>query len=436
MKHSLILIIFLTWSISGCSFLGFHSDPYGLEDNEEVEESTAEGEAYDDEEEEWGEEESEEAEEEGEEKPGFFARLMSFGSDDEDEIEMEEEELEDGEGDQEEESEEQAAEQGDDQDYANYADMESYEEDSEINADMEGYEDYEEVEEERPSAVAATTSEAYYKKPSPPPAKTRKLVSVKKIKNAPYRKSGFLVNAVYLARSGDTIEAVSQKIYGQDRSTDLYSINPHFRSRSLKTGDKVYYPSPQRPNDSSQLLIYYEDIGLPPSYYTLERGRNIRSAAKNLLGSLDSWKEIWATNFEIQSKGTAERTVQLRYWDGSGASSLPPQPQKTAQMPEETFPEEPLQQQPEPPQNIAAVPIESPPPMEDFGDPLPPEDPASSQETGIMEMIQKNKLLAIGFIAFIALLLILFKRIIGKLKESGDEFDYTKTSIDNNKISI
>ncbi|MCY4513051.1 MAG: hypothetical protein OXB86_05125 [Bdellovibrionales bacterium] len=433
MKHSLILIIFLTWSISGCSFLGFHSDPYGLEDNEEIEESTAEGEAQ--EEEEW--EEEEEAEEEGEEKPGFFARLMSFGGDDDEDMEVEEDE--DGEEGYEEEGEEQTAEDQTDENQT-YADMEGYgDEDSEMNADMEDYEDYEEVEsdeEESPSTATASMETNYENSPlPPPPTKITKLISVKKIKTSPYRRSGFLVNAVYLARPGDTIESVSQKIYGQDRSGDLYSINPHFRSRPLKTGDKVYYPSLQRPNDSSQLLVYYEDVGLSPNYYSLERGQNIRSIARNLLGSPDSWKEIWATNFEIQSKGSAEKTVQLRYWDGSGTPP-PPQPQEVAQMPEETFPEEPPQQMPEP-QNTAVAPVESPPPMEEnFGDPLP--DPSSQpQETGIVETIKKNKLLAIGLIAFIALLLLLMKRIIHKLRNSDDEFDYTKTSIDNNnKISI
>ena len=55
---------------------------------------------------------------------------------------------------------------------------------------------------------------------------------------------------------------------------------------------------------------------------------------------------------------------------------------------------------------------------------------------GIVETVKKNKLLAIGLIAFIALLLLLIKKIIHKMRDSEDEFDYTKTAIDNNKISI
>ena len=431
MKYSFILIIFLAWNISGCSFLGFHSDPYGLEDNEEVEENTAEEETYEYEED---EEETEEAEEEEEvsEKRGFFARLMSFGDDDEEDMDMDEEDEEGDYADEEGDEEERSAEEqtGDEQ---MYADMESYDEDEEMDEDMESYEDEESGEDT--TQAAADTGGYYEKSPLPTTTGITKLISVKKIKISPYRRGGFLVNAVYLARPGDTIESVSQKIYGQDRSGDLYSINPHFRSRPLKTGAKVYYSSPQRPNDSSQLLVYYEDIGLPPSYHSLERGQNIRTAARNLLGSPDSWKEIWATNPEIQSKGAAEKTVQLRYWDGSGAPPPPPEPpQEMAQMPEETLPEEPPQHMPG--SETAAAPIESPPPMEEnFDDPLP-EPSSEPSKVGIVETIQKNKLLAIGFIAFIALLLLIIKRIIHKVRDPGDEFDYTKTSIDNNKISI
>ena len=427
MKYSFILIILLAWNISGCSFLGFHSDPYGLEDNEEVEESMAEEETYDDE-----EEDPEEAEEEGEEseKKGFFARLMSFGDDEEEDMEMDEEEEE---GDYEDDGEEERSAEEQEDDEQMYADMESYDEDGEMDEDMESYED--DSEESAAQATPVDTGDYYEKTPLPTVGIT-KLISVKKIKSSPFRRSGFLVNAVYLARPGDTIESVSQKIYGQDRSGDLYSINPHFRSRPLKTGAKVYYPSPQRPNDSSQLLVYYEDIGLPPSYHSLEKGQNIRTAARNLLGNSDSWKEIWATNPEIQSKGAAEATVQLRYWDGSGTPPPSPEPpQEIAQMPEETLPEEPPKQMPEPPiQDTAAAPID-PPMEENFGDPLP-EQTSQPSKMGIVETIQKNKLLAIGFIAFIALLLLIVKRIIQKVRDPGDEFDYTKTSIDNNKISI
>ena len=429
MKYSFIFIILLAWSISGCSFLGFHSDPYGLEDNEEVEEGMAEEGTYEDEEEEDMEEAEEE--EEGSEKRGFFARLMSFGDDDEEDMDMEEEEGYEDDG--EELGEERSTEEsGDDEQM--YADMESYDEDDEgMGEDMESYEE-KDGEEGTTQATTADTGDYYEKSPLPITSTTRKLISVKKIKTSPYRRSGFLVNAVYLARPGDTIESISQKIYGQDRSGDLYSINPHFRSRPLKTGDKVYYPSPQRPDDSSQLLVYYEDIGLPASYHSLERGQNIRTAARNLLGSPDSWKEIWATNPEIQSKGAAEQTVQLKYWDGSGTPPPPQPPQEVAQMPEETLPEEPPQQMPEP--ETVAAPIESPPPMEEnFGDPLP-EPSSQPSKVGIVETIQKNKLLAIGFIAFIALLLLIIKRIIHKIRDPGDEFDYTKTSIDENKISI
>ena len=419
MKNPLIVIFLLIWSLSGCSFLGFHSDPYGLEDGEEVEETaedesfeeeeeeeTADEEDFDDDEEMAEDESFEEEEEEGKSRGGFFSRIFSFSdSDDDEDIMDDDDEVSYVEGD-----EEGGMDEGDSQ-----VDMEDYEE-----------------------ADDTTGAESYYaeNKPQQPQQQqpARKLVSVKKIKSAPYRRSGFLVNAVYLVRSGDTIESVSQKIYGQDRTEDLYAINPHFRSRSLKTGDKVYYPSPQRPNDSSQLLVYYEDVGQTPSYHLLEEGQNIRAAARRLLGSSQSWKEIWATNPEIQSKVAAERTVQLRYWTGTETHTPP---QQAAQEPEETFPEPepPALAEPPEPASVEAAPddVDDFPPVED--DPIP-DDSSQSSAMGIIDTIKKNKLVGIGFIAFIALLLLITKRIINRVRNPNEEFDYTKTSIDDNKISI
>lgn len=408
MRNPLIFILLLIWSLSGCSFLGFHSDPYGLEDGEEVEETAEEEsfEAEEDEEEMADEEDVEEGEEEGKKRGGFFARIFSFSdSDDEAEDMMDEDEVIYGEDD-----EEGGMDEGDSQDIVGYEETD----------DMTGTDSYYAGSESQPQQQPRKSQQQQ---------PTRKLISVKKIKSAPYRRSGFLVNAVYLARPGDSIESVSQKIYGQDRTEDLYTINSHFRSRSLKTGDKVYYSSPQRPNDSSQLLIYYEDMGQTPSYHLLEEGQNIRAVARRLLGSSHSWKEVWAINPEIQSKGAAERTVQLRYWTGMES-------QQVAQA-DETFPEEPPAPEP-PPETSEPASVDASddtdafPPVEE--DPIP--DDSQNTAVGLMDSIKKNKLIAIGLIAFISLLLVSIKKIINRVRNPEEEFDYTKTSIDDNKISI
>lgn len=152
----------------------------------------------------------------------------------------------------------------------------------------------------------------------------RSWVPVKKIAELPFRKSGALINAVYLAREGDTLAGVSEKVFGSAaRSEELLEINPHFRGKDLKVGDKVYYSSPSRPTDEQNLLTYYEDIGLSPEFYMTQSGDNIRQVASRLLGHPDSWKEVWATNFGVESKGDLDAGLQIKYWSSETASSAP-----------------------------------------------------------------------------------------------------------------
>lgn len=193
-------------------------------------------------------------------------------------------------------------------------------------------------------------------------------VPVKKIKEAAYVSGGTNINRVYLARPGDTVESVSEKIYGTDRSSDLLAWNPHLR-RGLKTGDKVYYSSPRDPNDT-RMLTFHEDIGAPASVYVSREGDNIRSVSKDLLGSPDSWKEVWATNMNVESKGDIPGGLELRYWPESASSAaLPLANSSVPASPELADPSqggmsaEPADEIPPPPmENMAEIP---PPPEED-----------------------------------------------------------------------
>lgn len=165
-----------------------------------------------------------------------------------------------------------------------------------------------------------------------------KMISVKKIAEAPYTKNGVLVNTVYLGRSGDTLDSIATKI-GTTKG-ELLTTNPNL-SRGVKVGDKVYYNSPKRPQDSEKMLTYYEDNGLAPQSYVAQAGDNIRTVSKSLLGDSGSWKEVWATNLSVESKGELPAGTELKYWP-EGAAQAPavaatttPEPaQETPQMPE------------------------------------------------------------------------------------------------------
>ena len=213
-------------------------------------------------------------------------------------------------------------------------------------------------------------------------------IPVKKIKAYPYNRAGMLVNAVYIARSGDDLYSVSQKIYGADRTADLLAINPNLQ-RGVDVGDKVYYSSPSRPADSGSLLFYYEDVGVMPQQYTVGRGENIRDIASQLFGDSESWKELWATNLEIESKWGLSQGTVLRYWD---ASSAPAPPVASNQFVEEQPMPEVVQEEnnfepPPPPQEEVAPDLAGA-----AGNEFPPEDippPPDSGDTG--EFVDNNE---------------------------------------------
>lgn len=181
-------------------------------------------------------------------------------------------------------------------------------------------------------------------------------VPVKKIKPAAYQRAGANINRLYVVRSGDDMVSISQKLFGSDRSEDLYAYNSHFRGKSLKVGDKVYYPSPNNPNDQT-MLTYYEDNNIPPQYYTSQEGDNIRVISKNLLGHERSWMEVYATNSNVESKDRLPAGLQIRYWPEGGAAPMP----------------------------VAQNDFQDPPMNEPVAEPQPMDEPPAVAETNINE---------------------------------------------------
>ena len=251
----------------------------------------------------------------------------------------------------------------------------------------------------------------------------KKWISYKKIKTQPYNQAGFLVNAVYVARKGDDIQSISNKIFGVDQVDQLQAINLFLKRRGVKVGDKIYYQSPNRPQDSSQLLFYFEDKGIPPQYHQAQAGENIRQIASQLLGDSNSWKEIWATNPDLQSKGVLNQSVTFKYWpEGADVNNQlpPPEPEPEPSVPpsdennmnaeegtETPLPPDPLEEEP------AALPEQPPqagaPEGEKIGDKL------LSEIDVVLAII-----LALGTI-FCAIIIV-------RKRNKRKEFDYTATN--------
>lgn len=140
---------------------------------------------------------------------------------------------------------------------------------------------------------------------------------------SPYKLGDGWVNTVYVARSGEKLKQISQTIFGSDKSKDLKAIaeNSYLKSRSVKAGDKIYYVSPNRPDDSTKTILYYEDVGMVPETYTAKSGDHLKKVAKKLLGSEKSWVELWTSN-SVESKDKLAEGETLKYW--KSASSIAP----------------------------------------------------------------------------------------------------------------
>lgn len=150
---------------------------------------------------------------------------------------------------------------------------------------------------------------------------TKQLVPVQKMASAPFNRAGILLNSLYIVRPGDTINSIKEKIYGSGSSANLVQLNPSLKPNNLKVGEKVYYNSPNRPNDSSRMMYYYDDVGMQAQYYEIQSGQSIRKVAQDLLGHPRSWMEVWATNPDVESKWTVSRSHNLRYFPEGGAAA-------------------------------------------------------------------------------------------------------------------
>lgn len=157
--------------------------------------------------------------------------------------------------------------------------------------------------------------------PLPAEKAAKEVVPVSKIGKDPYFKNQRLMNTVYIARQGDDPGSISEKLFGKDNISILMADNPRL-SEGASVGDKIYYNSPNRPDDKKEILTFYEDKKIPAQYYTTKEGDNIQKIGRELLGHDDAWKEIWATN-DLQTQALLPAGIKLRYWSG-GESVAPP----------------------------------------------------------------------------------------------------------------
>jgi LPXTG-motif cell wall-anchored protein len=262
----------------------------------------------------------------------------------------------------------------------------------------------------------------------------KKNVPLQKIPTSPWKVGKSWFNTVYFAKPGDSLAQISRTIYGEDRTEELKRGNPTFNSRDVKPGDKVYYNSPNRPDDSSRLITYYEDNGMSPEVYVARDGDNIRTVSKNLLGYDNAWKEIWASN-SVESKGEISEGTELRYWKGGAVAAAPRQarqetapPAQVEQMPPQQaeIPPPPMPED-QPPMDMGGMPQDPamdmaaqdqlpppPPPMEESINPPPPPPQMVAEEDRGAPATDEDTTLALAVVglaaAGLAILIVMRKK--------------------------
>ncbi len=193
---------------------------------------------------------------------------------------------------------------------------------------------------------------------APPPPEYQKM------KTEPWKSAdGKNLNTVYFARKGDTVKSISEKLFGDATHVkELKKNNPVLKNREAKVGDKIYYTSTTRPDDSSKIITYYEDKGIQPQVYTAKEGDKVKNVAKELLGSSDGWKELYGSN-SFESRKTLDPGTEVKYWKDDAEAAAP------AVAKNDLPPPPPAETAPPPPVETAATP---PPPPPDMGTPPPP----------------------------------------------------------------
>lgn len=209
------------------------------------------------------------------------------------------------------------------------------------------------------------------------PAAPKQVVALTKVELAPFREGEFLLNAVYISRPKDTFKRISEKIYGSTaRVSDLKTMNP--KVSKINVGTKIYYNSPTRPQDESNLKVYYEDMGMIPQTYISQSSEPLKAKAKELLGFDNAWKEIWSTHPRLESKTSLPAGSEIYYWPD--IDMVAPKLDMAAPAPEAAPPAMANNDFPPPPMPEAAPPASDnlanndypPPPMPEMAPPPAP----------------------------------------------------------------
>ncbi|MBY0384398.1 hypothetical protein K2X05_04495 [bacterium] len=249
--------------------------------------------------------------------------------------------------------------------------------------------------------------------PLPSVKAAQEVVPLSKINKDPFFRNERLMNTVYIVRPNEDLAIVSQKIFNEDKTSILFADNPHL-SKGVEAGDKIYYNSPNRPDDKKIILTYFEDNKMSPQYYVTRKGDDIKKIGREVLGHEDGWKEIWATNESLQTQALLPSGLKVRYWSGSEPKSFEPSNVASSSEATSAVSGTMTEKEPAPVESLPEIPPSEPVatlPTEDPGmatppPPVPSESApmvASSNEVPSVKSAENDSLITIAAIAMIAM---------------------------------
>lgn len=219
-----------------------------------------------------------------------------------------------------------------------------------------------------------------------------------KIAAAPFQaKDGRWLNAFYFVRSSDeSWQSLSKKFYGRpDRAEFLKNWN---RGRGLAPGEVVYYNSPSRPEDSSEMKVFAQDFGMELESVVVQKDDWLSKIGESRYGDARDWHEIAALNPEISNPDLIEIGQRLRvqpiHIDTAAALQKLLAEMSGSSKPSAAKVDEPKAQEAKP---VAQAAIEAPPTQ--FEEPPPPiqkELPKVEEAPPIQKKLRPSDKVAMG----------------------------------------
>ncbi len=143
-------------------------------------------------------------------------------------------------------------------------------------------------------AETPAASPVYYTSPVRRGGKAYRQSSFPDIASKPFEKNGYVMNGYVFVRGEKSWQELSTLLYGRaDRASLLAEWNS---AQPVESGALVYFSSPFRADDRSQMKSFEKEYGLSLDSVVVQQGDSLSSIALRNYGDANAWREIASLN--------------------------------------------------------------------------------------------------------------------------------------------